>query len=143
MADYAKHNQFIENLAFGVHDFTSVSSAALTYWFTATDPSDPSAWAVIADVTGSVTTGLGALTSAAFTTSEGSSGSYLLLLPEKVFTGTEAVADFQYIGLYDTTPTSPLDPLICHWDYGSVVSGMGSGDTFTVTYTTSTFTLDA
>jgi hypothetical protein len=29
------------------------------------------------------------------------------------------------------TPTSPADPLICHWDYGSSIT-LAAGETFTV-----------
>lgn len=38
----------------------------------------------------------------------------------------------RYVGIYDDTPTSPVDPLFCDYDYGS---------TFTVA-DTETFTLD-
>ena len=37
------------------------------------------------------------------------------------------------IVLYNDTPTSPADPLIGFWDYGSSVS-LANGDTFTVDF---------
>jgi hypothetical protein len=49
------------------------------------------------------------------------------------------VATFRYVDLYNDTPTSPADPLIAWWDYGSDVT-LASGETFTIDYTTSTFT---
>ena len=144
MAAYVKHQQFVENLAFGVHDFTNVTAAALTYWLT-DDAPNVATWEILSHVTNSVTAGIDDLTSAAFTTSSHTTGTYTLLLPNHVMTATAAgVAAFQYIGLYDATPTSPLKPLICHWDYGGTgIASMVENDTFTVTYTGSTFTLDA
>ena len=140
MATYVKHQQFVEDLAFGVHDFTNVAGAALTYWLT-NDAPNVATWEVLANVTNSVTANIDDLTSAAFTTSAHTTGTYLLLLPDHVMTATGAVADFRYVGIYNDTPASPADPLICHWDYGSTVTGMAAPDTFTVDYTDSTFTI--
>lgn len=39
----------------------------------------------------------------------------------------------QYIALYNDTPTSPADPLIGWWDYGSAVTVL-VGETFTVDF---------
>jgi len=140
MATYVKHQQFVEDLAFGVHDFTSVGTAALTYWLT-DDAPNVATWETLAQVTNSVTANIDDLTSAAFTTTVHTTGTYLLLLPDHVMTAGGAVADFRYVGIYNDTPSSPANPVICHWDYGSTVTGMDSPDTFTVDYTTSTFTL--
>ena len=139
MATYVKHQQFVEDLAFGVHDFTNVAGAALTYWLT-NDAPNVATWEVLANVTNSVTANIDDLTSAAFTTSAHTTGTYLLLLPDHVMTAdTGTVADFRYVGIYNATPAS--NPLICHWDYGSTVTGMAPPDTFTVDYTDSTFTI--
>jgi len=140
MATYVKHQQFVEDLAFGVHNFTNVGSAALTYWLT-NDAPNVATWVDLGDVTNSVTANIDDLTSAAFTTSTQTTGTYLLLLPDHVMTASGAVADFRYVGIYNDTPSSPANPIICHWDYGSTVTGMDSPDTFTVDYTTSTFTI--
>ncbi len=48
--------------------------------------------------------------------------------------------DFRYVTLYNDTPTSPADPLIAFWDYGSTVS-LGSGETFTFNITTVLLTM--
>jgi len=40
---------------------------------------------------------------------------------------------FQYAVLYNDTPTSPADPLIGWWDYGSAVT-CNDGETFTVDF---------
>ena len=48
--------------------------------------------------------------------------------------------DFRYVVLYNDTPTSPADPLIMYWDYGSTVS-LGNGETFTFSITTVLLTI--
>ena len=44
-----------------------------------------------------------------------------------------AIATFRYVGRYDDTPTSPADPLINYWDYGSGIAP-AVGETFTVDF---------
>jgi len=50
------------------------------------------------------------------------------------------IATFRYAVLYNDTPTSPADPLIAWWDYGSSISP-AAGETFTVDFGASIFTL--
>jgi hypothetical protein len=51
-----------------------------------------------------------------------------------VFTASGgAIANFRYICLYNDTPTSPTDPLIGWWDYGSTLT-LNSGDSLTVKF---------
>lgn len=57
-----------------------------------------------------------------------------------VFTATGAVGPFRYVILYNDTPTSPADPLIGYWDYGSSIS-LANGETFTVDFGSSLFTV--
>ncbi len=51
-----------------------------------------------------------------------------------------AIAQFRYVVLYNDTPTSPADPLIGWWDYGSAVD-LATGESFTVDFGTSMFTI--
>ncbi len=63
-------------------------------------------------------------------------------------TGTDVVwtaaggsfGPLQYIPMYNDTPTSPVDPLIGWWDYGSAVTVL-VGETFTVDFGASVLTL--
>lgn len=55
-------------------------------------------------------------------------------------TATGAVTQFRYVVFQNSTPTSPLDPLIAWWDYGSAVD-MTNGETFEVTFGANIFTL--
>ena len=40
---------------------------------------------------------------------------------------------FQYVVLYNDTQTSPVDPLVAWWDYGTALA-LGVGETFTVKF---------
>lgn len=47
-----------------------------------------------------------------------------------------SVAAFRYIYIYDDTVTSPADPLVCYFDYGSSVT-LNDGDTMPLTFNAS------
>ena len=137
MATYVKHQAFVENLAEKVHN---LSADAITAFLT-TNANAPSASldAVLADVVEIAYTNLSARVFTV-TTSAQSSGTYTWLLADLTLTASGAVATFRWAGIYNDTPTSPADPLICHYDYGSDVT-LASGETFSYDFTTSTFTL--
>jgi hypothetical protein len=61
------------------------------------------------------------------------SGTYRLICADVVFTATGAVGPFRYAVLYNDTPTSPADPLVGWWDYGSALT-LANGETFTVDF---------
>ena len=50
------------------------------------------------------------------------------------------IGPFRYAILYNDTPTSPTDPLIGHWDYGSSIT-LNDGETFTVDFGASLLTV--
>jgi len=141
MATYNPHDQFLEDLCHKVHDLTATTGDALTAYLTNTAPI--AADSVLADLTSPVSTNLSSRVFPAGTRTSGqTTGTYTLLLPDLILTASGAVADFRYVGVYNDDPTSPADPLICWWDYGSPgVTGMDAPDTFTITFTTSTFTI--
>jgi hypothetical protein len=65
-------------------------------------------------------------------------GLYTLDASDMVLTAGGAVATFQYVVLYNDTPTSvagknPADPLIGWWDHGSAVT-MANSETYTITF---------
>jgi len=47
---------------------------------------------------------------------------------------------FQYVAVYNDTQTSPVDPLVNWWDYGSPLT-VADGESFTLDFVTSLFTL--
>lgn len=138
MAAFNKHNVFVFDLAQGTHNF---SSGALTYALTATANAPTAANSILANLTQISYTNLSTRVAGTPTTNSQSSGTYTLLLPDLVLTASGgSVAAFQYVDLYNDTPTSPADPLIGWYDYGGSVT-LANGETFTIDYTTSTLTL--
>ena len=69
-----------------------------------------------------------------------SGGTGTLTGTDVVVTATGAVGPFQYVVLYNDTPTSPADPLIGWWDYGSAVT-LANGETFTIDFGASILTI--
>jgi hypothetical protein len=43
------------------------------------------------------------------------------------------VATFRYVYLYNDTPTSPADPVVCHYDVGTTIT-MATSDSFAITF---------
>ena len=134
MAAYNKFNQFVGDLANGKYNF---AGDALKVLLTNTAPVATNA--VYADVSGTelangngYTTGGAAVTT---TSDTDTAGTVKTILQPVVFTATGAMGPFRYAVLYDTTPTTPLKPLIAWFDYGSPVT-LASGETFTVGFDT-------
>jgi len=70
-----------------------------------------------------------------------SGGTGTLTATDVVFTASGgSFGPFRYAVLYNDTPTSPADPLIGWWDYGSSIS-CNDGETFTVDFGASVLTL--
>lgn len=67
------------------------------------------------------------------TSSSQTGGTYKLVLQDKTMTASGTVGPFQYIVIYDDTVTSPADPLVGYYDYGSAIT-LNSGDSFTVNF---------
>lgn len=131
MATFNKFNAFVENLAEKVHN---LGSDTLKVALTNTAPT--AANSTISDIT-QIPSGNGYSTggtSATISTSAQASGTYKLVLADVVFTATGGnIGPFRYAVLYNDTPTSPADPLIGYWDYGSSVT-LADTETFTVDF---------
>jgi hypothetical protein len=131
MASFNKFNAFVENLAEKVHN---LGSDTLKVALTNTAPSSAnSTFSDIAEISaGNGYTAGG--TAATISSSSQTSGTYKLVLADVVFTASGgSIGPFRYAVLYNDTPTSPADPLIGYWDYGSSVT-LADTETFTVDF---------
>lgn len=127
MASFNKFNIFVADISNKVHNLGSdVIKIALT------NSAPTASNAVLADITEIAYTNASART-VTITASSQTAGTYKLVGTDLVISATGAVGPFRYAVLYNDTPTSPADPLIGYWDYGSSVT-MANGDTFTVDF---------
>jgi hypothetical protein len=131
MASFVKFHAFVENVAEKVHN---LGTDALKLMLTNAAPSQSNA--VKADLT-EIPAGNGYAAGGAAVTITGSSqaaGTYKLVGNDVVFTAAGGpMGPFRYVVLFNDTPTSPADPLIGYWDYGSSVT-LADGETFTVDF---------
>jgi hypothetical protein len=51
-----------------------------------------------------------------------------------------SIGPFRYVVLYNDTPTSPADPLIAYWDYGSSIT-LADTEPFTIDFVASVLTI--
>jgi hypothetical protein len=138
LASFVKFQAFVEHLAEGVHNLGS--NQLVIALSNASNAPSASADAVLADFT---QISYANLSSRNVTTASSSqtTGTYSLACNDLVLTASGgSVAPFRYVILYNDTPTSPADPLIGYWDYGSEVT-LADGETFTVDFGSSVLTL--
>lgn len=130
MATYTKFQPFVEYLAEGV---MNLQTNVLKIMLTNSAPAAANGLkADLADISaGNGYTAGGATVTTS--TSAQTSGTYKLVLADVVISATGAIGPFRYAVLYSDTPTSPADPLIGFWDYGSALT-LANGETFTVDF---------
>lgn len=136
MATYNKFNQTVEDWLEGVY---TASTDQFTVALCAAANAPVATNSVLANLTEISYTNL---SSRNLTTSSSgqTSGTFTQLFSDLVLTASGAVATFRYVVIYNNTPTSPADPLLCWYDYGSDLT-LASGETLTLDFTTSTFTV--
>lgn len=132
MASFNKFNQFVEDLSSGVHQLQTGTTHVLKVALTNTAPVATNS--VLANIT-QVANGNGYTTggiSVGTITGSQTSGTFKLVGgTDPVWTASGAGFTARYAVLYNDTPTSPADPLIGWWDYGSSVT-LAAGETLTV-----------
>lgn len=133
MASYNKIQAFVEHLAEKVHNLGSDTLKVLL----SVDAPSASADAVKADLTSELGTANGYTSGGntpTISSSAQTSGTYKLVLADTVFTASGgSIGPFRYVVFWNDTPTSPADPLIAWWDYGSNVT-LNDTETFTVDF---------
>ena len=138
MAAAVKFQKFVRDLGLGVHN---LDTGALKVYLTNAAP-NAATHTVKADLA-DIAAGNGYVAGGADITGvyaeSGDTGT--LTATDVTFTATGgAVGPFRYAILYNDTPTSPADPLIQYWDYGSAIT-LADGETFTVDFGASVLTL--
>lgn len=131
MATFNKIRSFVENLAEGVHD---LGADTLKVMLTNSAPVNTNT--VKANLT-EISAGNGYTaggTAIGSVTSAQTAGVYKLTGADVVFTASGGtIGPFRYAAIYNDTPTSPADPLIAWYDYGSSIT-LAAGETFTVDF---------
>ena len=136
MATFNKLNGFVEHLSEGVHNLGSnqlvVALSNTAPGSETTPPTGATAACILANVTQISYTNCSTrnITTSA---SEQTSGTYKLTLTDLVLTASGSVGPFRYVYLYNDTASSPADPLIGYYDYGSSIT-LANGETFTIDF---------
>lgn len=138
MAAFNKFQTFVTDLSSGVHNL-GTDTLKIYLSNDAPDAATDKVKADLAEIAG----GNGYVSGGAEIQNVGNSvnGTFTL-------TGTDvtwiaaggAVGPFRYVVLYNDTPTSPNDPLIGWWDYGSSIT-LQDTESFTVDFGASIFTI--
>jgi hypothetical protein len=136
MATYVKFQQAVEDWMEGVY---TASTDQFTVALTTNANLPVVTNSVLADITEIAYTNLSSQNLTTSTSSQ-TTGTFTQLFADLVLTASGAVATFRHVVIYNNTPTSPANPLLCMYDYGSDLT-LASGETLTLDFTTSTFTL--
>lgn len=137
MASFNKFEIFAKDVGNGVHN---LGSDALTLALSDTAP-DAATNETVADLTliteqnGYTAT---ALSNVSFTESGGTAS---LSADDVTWTASGgSFGPFRYVILYNDTPSSPADPLIGYWDYGSSIT-VADGESFVADFGTTILTI--
>lgn len=133
MATFNKFNAWVEAMVEGANLGSDQFVVALTNTLPVNTNS------VLADITQITYTNLSSrnLTTASSTQS---GGTFSLTFNDLVLTASGAVGPFRYVVIYDDTVTSPADPLVGWYDYGSSIS-LAAGETLTLDFTGAALTV--
>lgn len=140
MASYNKFQDFVEQLCKGTHQ---LHAAGHTLKVLLTNAAPSASNTVKADLT-EISAGNGYSAGGSDTQNDlsESSGTATVSAVDVVITAASgSIGPFRYVVLYNDTPTSPADPLIAWWDYGSSIT-LADTETFTIDFGSNTlFTL--
>lgn len=138
MATFNKFQQFVEDVAHGVHN---LSTGTIKVALSNTLPTAGLAtFSQITEIAAGNGYTAGGATSAVAASGQ-TTGTYSLDLTDVTFTASGgSIGPFRYVVIYNDTPTSPADPLIGWYDHGAAVT-LADGETFTVDFQPTLLTL--
>lgn len=137
MATYNKFNQAVEDWLHGVY---AADTDQFTVALCAAANAPVATNTVLANLTEISYTNLSSRNLTTSTSAQ-SSGTYTQLFADLTLSASGgAAAAFRYVVIYNNTPASPLDPLLCWYDYGSDLT-LADGESLLIDFTTSTFTV--
>lgn len=138
MATYNKFQDFVEQLGKAVHQLHAAGHTLKVY-LTNNTP-DAALDAVKADLAG-ITEQNGYAAEDIQNDYAESGGTGTLTGVDVEWTASGGtVGPFRYAVIYNDTPTSPADPLVCWWDYGSSIT-LQIGEKFKVDFGASILTI--
>lgn len=131
MAAYNKFQDYVDQLSRAVHNW-----AAHTFKAALSNSAPAATNTVFANIT-EISAGngytAGGMTLDTVTLSE-TTGTAKVTIADEVLTASGgSIGPFRYIVIYNDTPTSPADPLVAWYDYGSAVT-LASTETFTIDF---------
>ena len=137
MATFNKLNGFVEHLDEKVHNLGSdqlvIALSNTAPGSEGTPPTGSTAACILANVTQVSYANL-STRNVTTSSSEQTAGTYKLVCADLVLTSSGGTTGpFRYVYLYNDTPTSPADPLICYWDYGSSIT-LNSSEFLTIDF---------
>lgn len=142
MATFTKFNSFITEVANGTHDaFLTADTDTLKAYLSNAAPSASldSVKADLAEITAGngYTAGGPDIANAATQTG----ATITVTATDATITASGgSVGPFQYVVIYNDTPTAPADPLVGYYDYGSAVT-LAAGESFTIDFGANLLTL--
>jgi len=142
MATFVKVNDFVENAVKVMNLGSDQLVIALSNTAPSSETNDPTADGngVLANVTQISYTNLSSRNVTTVSATQ-SGGTFSLVNSDLTLTASGgSVGPFRYVYLYDDTPTSPADPLIAYWDYGSSIT-LADTETFTIDFGANTLTI--
>lgn len=140
MAAYNKYQDFVDQLCRGTHDLRAAGHTLRVALSNAAP--NAATHTVLADAS-EISGGSGYTAGGEDAQNDmtESGGTATITCQDIVWTASGGtIGPFQYAILYNDTPTSPIDPLIGWWDYGSAIT-LQDGESFTVDFGASVATI--
>jgi DUF4097 and DUF4098 domain-containing protein YvlB len=131
MAAFNKIQDYVEQLNKAKHDWSSHTfKAGLT---NSAPVATNTIYANLTEISAGNGYSAGGMTLDTVTLSE-TSGTAKVTIADEVLTASGgSIGAFRYVPIYNDTQTSPADPLVCWYDYGSSIT-LADGESFTLDF---------